>query len=92
MYRHGDEDVSVELHIEELVVDGFGRGDGELLRLALAAELETLTAAAGSPRPGDHESIDAGAVRVRHGSGPDQLGRALARSIHAGVWGGGQRR
>jgi hypothetical protein len=78
--------VSVDLHIGELVLDGLGAGDAELLRAALAGELETLIAGAGLPRAGSVEAIDAGAVRVPSRGGAEALGRTLAQSIHGSVW------
>ena len=77
--------MSVELDINELVVEETAAVDVELLRTALAQELGRLLDGAGPRHRSEVAAIDAGVVPAGRG-GSAELGRTLARSIHASVW------
>ncbi|CAN92250.1 MULTISPECIES: hypothetical protein [Sorangium] len=80
---------SVELHIDELVLDGFAPearrhiGDAlqrELLRLLREQPLSTAIAAYdGLGR------LDAGTFNADPGASPEQIGAAVARAVHGGL-------
>ncbi|WP_199439392.1 hypothetical protein [Umezawaea beigongshangensis] len=75
----------VEVHVDELVLTGFGRVDGDLVVRAFQRELTRLL-------DGDETSVARVCADVvddlpalpRTGSAR-QLGRALARSVHTGL-------
>ena len=81
----------VSLHIDRVVLEGFRFGVREQAGLASAMQVELSRllsahglgamppAAAASPR------LDAGELRVAHGSSAQRLGRAIARSLYRGL-------
>lgn len=80
--------MNLELHIEQLVLHGFGpelvHGLGavveqELQRLLAQQQPTTFAKDAALAR------IDAGTFRLTPGAGTQQLGAALAQAIHAGM-------
>jgi hypothetical protein len=83
----------IDVHIERLVLDGLPvtSADGPRVRAAVEAELARLLAAGGLGR-----ELVAGAAMARapapqisigQGERPDAIGRAVARSVHAGIEG-----
>jgi hypothetical protein len=73
-----------EIHIDELVLDGFPAGGGE----AIAGELQgALERAMEGARVGPHsrEGVDAGSVSVPHGATPRAAAREVARAVRRGL-------
>lgn len=81
----------IRLHIERLVLDGLpsAGADRALLRAAVAGELARLLAAGGLDRDlaagGAVARLSAPPIRFGRGERPDAIGRAVARSVHAGI-------
>lgn len=78
---------SIELHIEELVLDGFsGHGD---IKEAVEIELSRMFAEEGPPRllaeSSEIERLQGGKFDVKEGSRYDVIGAAVARSIYGGL-------
>ena len=78
---------SIELHIEELVLDGFsGSGD---IKEAVEIELSRMLREQGSPRllaeSSEIESLQGGKFDVKESSRHDVIGAAVARSIYGGL-------
>ena len=81
----------VSLHIDRVVLEGFRFGVREQAGLASAMQVElsrllsahglaaSLLCTAASPR------LDAGELRVAHGSSAQRLGRAIAQSLYRGL-------
>jgi hypothetical protein len=79
---------NVELHIEELVLDGFARGQRYEIAEAIGRELErlfaerlpqSLTAGAAVDR------LDAGALEVKPLARPEAVGAGIAQQIYGGM-------
>lgn len=80
----------IRLHIERLVLDGLPATDGARLRAAVEGELARLLAAGGLGRGlaagGALARLSVPPIHLeRDGRRPDVLGRAVARSVHAGI-------
>ena len=86
--------MSVRIHIERLVLDGFGLNgaSGSRVQAAVQSELARLLAGQGLSEtlraPAAMPSLRAGAFSPAPGASPAQLGREIARSVHAGIGGG----
>ena len=78
----------IELHIEELVLEGFLPKDRYRIGEAVEAELARLLAAGGiGPElasGGAVPSVAAESIRL-DGGGPAQMGRQIARSVYGGM-------
>jgi hypothetical protein len=76
----------VELHIEELVLEGFAPGDHYRISEALQRELTRLFGAAGvSPTLAESvalEHLDGGAFQVAPGTRAETIGAQAARAIY----------
>ncbi|WP_245231764.1 hypothetical protein [Streptomyces novaecaesareae] len=84
----------IEVEIGELVLDGFEPIDHERLTTAFRTELTRLVRTRGVPlaAAGDRAlDLLSGLPPLPAGSSPQRLGEALARAVHAGLSGGGQR-
>ncbi|MGK9169296.1 hypothetical protein KXR53_23480 [Inquilinus limosus] len=81
----------IELHIERLVLDGLPvtAAEGPRVRAAVEAELARLLAAGGLGRDlaagGALPRLSAPPIHLGRGERPDAIGRAVARSVHAGI-------
>lgn len=81
----------IALHIERLVLDGLPAtgADGASLRAAVEAELARLLATDGMRRDlaagGAVARLPAPQISIGPGDRPDAVGRAVARSVHAGI-------
>jgi hypothetical protein len=75
----------IELEIGELVLDGVPRAHRDVVAAAFARELTRLLRERGdvAPEPGPPPPLPAT-------TGPRALGRAIARSVHEGLCGGGE--
>jgi len=81
--------LSIRLHIEELVLNGFAPGDRQRIGAAVEQELVRLLAerplpaalAQGRPR----ERVDGGSFRLATGAKPGAVGAQIAGAIHGGL-------
>ena len=78
----------LELHIGELVLQGFTAMDAELLGTAVQAELTRLLAAGGLPsrlaQAGPAATLDGGQFSPEIGEDVQSLGARIARAVYAG--------
>ena len=79
---------AVELHIDELILDGFAPGDHDLIGGAVGRELARLLAVQGVP-PGlaqgrDVAWLDGGAFEVTPGSTGETIGAGVAKALYGG--------
>jgi hypothetical protein len=80
--------MNLELHIEQLVLHGFGPELAHGLGAVVAQELQRLLAQrhpTAFANDAELARIDAGAFELTSGAGPQQLGAALAQAIYAGM-------
>ncbi len=79
----------VELHIEELVLEGFPAGDRYRIGDAVERELARLLEVRGVPgnfsRAGEIERIDGGSFEVARGSRAEWVGVQVARAAYEGA-------
>jgi hypothetical protein len=77
---------NVELHIEELILHGFGPGGGQAIAAAIEAELGRLLAIEGLPVSFESGAsigtLDAGSFEAGSDSAPPELGKHIARSVY----------
>jgi hypothetical protein len=80
---------SVELHIEELVLNGFAHNDRYRIGEALEQELTRLLSEEGTPiaftQAVNVASLNGGAIDLDPGSNPEAAGIQLARAIYGGL-------
>ena len=80
---------SIELHIEELVLDGFDAGDPHRVAETVEAELGRLFDEGGVPpalsRGGDLAQLDGGPFVAVPGMGSEEVGVAVARAVYGGL-------
>jgi len=78
---------SIELHIEELVLEGFAPGARYGIAEAIERELATLLL----ERPLEigkathHDHLDAGHFKVAQEAGPQAIGAQIASALHQGL-------
>ena len=79
----------IELHIDELVLEGFAHADRHAVADALQNELTRLLAASGlSPAQAaalGGAQLDAGTARLKPNSTARAAGAEVARTIHGGL-------
>jgi hypothetical protein len=78
----------VELHIDELVLDGFAPQDRFRIGSAVEHELTRLLsghADAASFFAAELRRVDGGSFSMRHGSRPETIGSQVARAVYAGI-------
>ncbi len=77
---------SIELHIEELVLDGFAPGDRYLIAEAVENELARLFTEWGVPEGFaqgiEMAHLDAGVFKVAPGSGAQAIGAQVAHTVY----------
>ncbi len=80
---------NIKLHIEELVLDGFGAGDRYRIADSVERELTRLFAEQGVPQSliqgGEIERLDGGAFETARGSRPEAIGAKVARAVYGGM-------
>jgi len=83
---------SIELHIEELVIDGFAPDDREQFAAAVESELTRLLGERGIPgsvtEDIEVERGAGGALHIPQNEKSETTGRRLARVIYTGMMGG----
>jgi hypothetical protein len=83
--------MNIRLHIERLVVEGFGlqRGDARALKSAMQAELVYLLTGNGLrhelQQGGSVPQVRAGTLQIGAKPSPPQLGAQIARSVYGGI-------
>lgn len=81
----------IELHIEELVLDGFAAADRYRIGDMIERELSRLLSAQGVPPAlvvnDGRAQLDAGATNVAAGSTPEQIGAQVAQAVYGGLKG-----
>lgn len=94
MSRHDAPRPNVELHIEELLLEGFAPHERHLVAAALEQHLALLLAqqfsdGAGTPAlfaRGAHVArIDAGTFQMPAGTRPERAGEQIALAVHKGI-------
>ncbi len=87
---------NIELHINELVLYGFERGDryriGEALQQELLRQLSEQGLAQGLLQQGHAPRLDAGAIQLQQGDHAETIGRQVAQAVYASVSGEPSRR
>ena len=78
----------IELEIGELVLDGVPRADRDIVAAAFTRELTRLLHLRGLP--GEPSAGVGAPPPLPATTGPRALGRAIARSVHEGLCGGGE--
>jgi len=81
--------MSIDLHIEELVLDGFAPGDRHRIGAAIERELARLLTERGLP-PGlaagtDIPRADGGSFEAKPGDRPERIGLHAAGAIYRGM-------
>jgi hypothetical protein len=77
---------SIELHIDELALEGFSAADGRAIAAAMERELARLLAGPNAPLAGARRSLsldrlDAGELTLPPRAKPAQIGVAAARAV-----------
>lgn len=79
----------IELHIEELVLEGFSPRDRHRIGEAVEAELTRLLEERGVPGSiksgGEIESINGGSFEVAPGSRAEKVGSQVAKAVYGGL-------
>jgi hypothetical protein len=78
----------IELHIEELVLEGFAPADRHRIGDAVERHLALLLAGPGAHSQlagGEVARLDAGSFKVARGSTPDAIGARVARAVYGGL-------
>ena len=74
----------IDVHVEELVLDGFDRHDGDAVARALEAELARLLGDR-VPQLRSVDSVDGGSVEAPARGGEAALGASVARGVYGGL-------
>jgi hypothetical protein len=81
-------DMNLELHIEELILQGFAVSDRHLISAALQQELSRLFTEQGVPRSfaqgGAVPQLNGGTIQITPAMKPDAIGVQIAQSIYGG--------
>lgn len=84
--------MKIDLHIEELVLEGFPKGDRHRIGAAVEAELARLLSEQGLPQglgQGlDVPRIDGGSFEMARGMRAEGVGRQVAGAVYGGMFGG----
>ena len=83
---------NIELHIEELMLDGFAPGDRHRIGEAVQQELARLFGEQGVPpslaQGGAIARLDGGAFNITPGSQPEAIGNQVSQAVFGGLSGG----
>ena len=74
----------IELHIEELILDGFAPAERYQVADAIERELTRLVTLGGLA-PSDAAHIDAGSVQLKPNATPRATGKQIARTVYGGL-------
>lgn len=82
-------DGNIELHINELVLHGFPRGEqhriGEAVRQELLRQLSEQGIPDALTRRGNVSRLNAGSIQAGQGSKPERIGRQVAEAVYGSV-------
>jgi len=82
---------NIELHINELVLHGFPRGDRHRIAEAIRQELQKQLGVRGLPdalaRQVHVAHLNAGAIQAQPGGNPEHIGMQVARAVYSSVAG-----
>ena len=82
---------NIELHIDELVLHGFPRGDRHRIGEAIRQELLRQFSERGIPevltRQGNISRLNAGSIQAERGSKPERIGMQVAQAVYGSVVG-----
>jgi hypothetical protein len=77
--------MGIDLHIEELVLDGFAARDRHRIAAAMESELTRLLSAVGKQNslaiPVEIAKLNGGAIRMNAGTKPHEAGTQIARAV-----------
>ena len=79
---------NIDLHIEELVLDGFPAQDASRIASVVQGELERVLSQGNIPENitnGNITQIDGGTVRIRPGASPEMTGKQVAQNLYRGL-------
>jgi hypothetical protein len=80
---------SIELHIEELILDGFEQGDKQRIAEAVERELTNLFAKKGIPasltESNEIRHLDGGVFHAKPDSKPEIIGAKVAQAVYGGM-------
>lgn len=80
---------AIELHVEELVLEGFAPAERHAVADAFERELSRLLTEHGLPdshaQGAEASSLDAGSVRLAPGTRPAAAGAQIARAVYGGL-------
>jgi hypothetical protein len=92
MTTKGQPKPAIELHIEELVLQGFGHTDQEIIARALERALTQLLAEGGlaswMTAHSEMSVVDAGSIELLPGTPAEIIGARVARTVYGGPPGG----
>ena len=87
--RAAERPAAIELHVEELVLEGFAPSERHAVADAFERELTRLLAEHGLPSDAganaESPSVDAGSVRLAPGARPHAAGAQIARAVYGGL-------
>ena len=79
---------NIELHIEELILEGFAPGDRYRIGEAMEHELTRLFSEQGVPsslaQSGEVARLDGGAFHVAFGTNAEAVGKQVAKAVYGG--------
>ena len=79
---------NIELHIEELILEGFAPGDRYRIGEAMEHELTRLFSDQGAPslfvQSGEFGRLDGGAFHVAPGTNAEAVGKQVAKAVYEG--------
>ena len=80
---------NIDVHINELVLDGFQNVDQSLLKAAIQRERSRLVAHGSLPAPWNKDakapSLDGGMVNLSPTAGADSIGTHIAQALNRGL-------
>jgi hypothetical protein len=79
---------NIELHIKELVLEGFPTRDTSRIVSVFKSELEQLLRQGNIPeniRSKNILRLDGGTIRIQPGASPEMSGRQVARNLYRGL-------
>ena len=79
---------NMDLHIEELVLEGFPAQDASHIASVVRSEVERLLRQGNIPasiRNGNIAQIDGGTIQIKPGTTPEMTGRQVARNLYRGL-------
>jgi hypothetical protein len=81
--------MKIDLHVEQLVLEGFRPGDRHRIGAAVQSELARLLTEGGLPsglaHGADLPRLDGGSFEARPGARPETVGRQVASAVHGGL-------